>query len=248
MTRLPAFPIRFLAVALAALVLHAAAPLDPALGGWFKRAKPTRMVLLLAPAPVKDNGHGPHQGILCRVYFFAGAEPTPMKVKGDLAFSAYDRSKPLEKRPPDGLYEIPADRLPSHLRKDIVGDSYLFWLPFQSPDATGAIVQGRFETAKGHEVVSSIVSVDLMPTGSVEHTSAATASPSRSRVPLSAGAARSASRREPVPERSRTVASDATLRAPSTPTPPVATLGRPRQGVSRARANGPGAITRRAAN
>ena len=154
----------------------------------------------------------------------------------------------LEKRPPDGLYEIPADHLPSHLRKDIVGDSYLFWLPFQEPSATSVVVQGRFETAKGREVVSSIVSVDLKPTGSVEHTSASAASPSRQPMPKSTDAARNAFRRGPEAGRSRSAANDAVLSAPAIPTEPVATLGRPRQTRAPTRANRAAIVTGRAAN
>jgi hypothetical protein len=131
-------------------------------------AKPNRMVLLASASQMENNGQAPEPGMLCRIYFFEGSNPNPVKVSGDFELTAIDRSLPAAAGKPHGVYRVPAEQLPQHLRKDIVGNSYLFWLPYQPKQKTQLVVQGRFRSSKGADVVTSLTSVDLAPSLSVE--------------------------------------------------------------------------------
>jgi hypothetical protein len=128
-----------------------------------RKQQPTRMVLLISPSRAEDAVTPAQQGMMCRAYFFAGENPHPVEVDGDVAFTAYDRANPDINRKPDGVFQIPADRLPSHLRRDIVGNSYLFWLPYEPADSTQMLVQGKLQLSKRDALTSSVVSVDLSP-------------------------------------------------------------------------------------
>lgn len=128
---------------------------------WKKHHPPTRMVLMVTPSPVEGPGFKVHNGLICRAYFFAGKDAEPVQLKGgDIVFTAYDRSNP-DPQQPDGLYEIPESDMPKHLRKDIVGDSYVFWLPFNSDAASHVLVQGELKLPNGEVITSSAVSVEL---------------------------------------------------------------------------------------
>lgn len=121
------------------------------------------MVVVLTPSRMEEHGQGSRQGMLCRVYFFHGEDPIPVRAKGDLVFTAFDHSRGGKNREPDGKYEIKADELASHLRKDIVGDSYLFWFPYEPMQKTQVSLQGTFQSTSGPEVQSGVVAMEMLP-------------------------------------------------------------------------------------
>ncbi|MFO0944699.1 MAG: hypothetical protein U1D30_01940 [Planctomycetota bacterium] len=125
--------------------------------------EPDRMVVVLSPSRMEELGQGSRQGMLCRVYFFHGEDPVPVRAKGDLVFTAYDQSKGGKNREPDGKYEIKAEELASHLRKDIVGDSYLFWLPYEPTAKTQMSLQGRFNPPGREEFSSGVIAMEMVP-------------------------------------------------------------------------------------
>lgn len=129
---------------------------------WKSPEKATRMVLMLTPSSVESAGRTVHPGMMCRAYFFSGKTAKPVQVDGKVVFTAYDRGKP-DGSPPDGIYEIAPEELSKHLRQDIVGDSYVFWLPFEPAQATQVLVQGQLVYKDGTEITSSAVAVEMNP-------------------------------------------------------------------------------------
>lgn len=122
---------------------------------------PTRVLLMLTPSSAESHGRHLMQGIMCRAYFFVGENPHPVLVDGDVTLAAYDRSQMEEG--PKGLYVIPADRLKSHLRSDIIGDSYVFWLPYVVSDPMQVVVQAKYRAPEGDELISGMTSLEMRP-------------------------------------------------------------------------------------
>lgn len=166
--------------------------------------EPTRMVMVLAPTQMEQNGVPVHQGMMCRVYFFHEKDPIPVLADGDVVITAYEQPAREDgdvgvaddsgengavaptvaaardlNRPPDGLYQIPASELPGHVRKDIVGDSYLFWLPFDPKGKTQVLVQGFLKTRSGEQLTSGVVSLELEPVGTGNQATGAKRRPSQ---------------------------------------------------------------------
>lgn len=127
---------------------------------------PTRMVVLASPLPLEQLGVA-QQGILCRIYFFLNENPIPIQVNGDMRFVAYDRLHPNEDGTPIGVYEISAEDMENHRRKDVVGESYVFWLPYQPPTMTHVYIQADFTPRKKHaQPLMKIVTLELEPAAS----------------------------------------------------------------------------------
>lgn len=124
---------------------------------------PNKLLVLLTPQQMKINGAADRQGMMCRVYAFEAGNPVPIQIQGDLSFTAFDQTRTAANRQPDGKYEIPADKLASHMRKDMVGQSYLFWLPYDPVMKTQMSVQAKFTDQAGHEVISDVVTLELEP-------------------------------------------------------------------------------------
>lgn len=139
--------------------------------------EPTSMVMTLTPSIMAELEHGEQYGMLARVYFFNGEDPTPVKVDGRLSFVAYDRSKPGQNRPPDGTYSVSREEMPKHLRKDVLGPAYVCWLPFNSGRDTQVVVQSRFHSHQERELVSRIVTIDLKPTVRIDQVARRAGSP-----------------------------------------------------------------------
>ena len=127
-------------------------------------ARPDRLVVTASSSPLEDSNGQRHQGMLCRLYFFDGDDPQPVRVKGDLDLTAVDSKKRSDV--PKAKYAVPADKLASHLRKDLVGDSYLFWLPSPDQEPGRVLVRACFRPAgkrvKPQDALySKTVTVDL---------------------------------------------------------------------------------------
>jgi hypothetical protein len=129
-----------------------------------KPATPKKMLVLVTPMSA-DNGGRMQQGMLCRVYFHETENDRPIPVNGALVVRAHDQSFPLADGKPNGVFHVPADKLTGHLRSDIIGTSYVFWLPYEPQGPTRLMVQAAFEAAGGSVIESNAVALDIAPAG-----------------------------------------------------------------------------------
>lgn len=134
----------------------------------FKRSKvqtPTRIMLMTTPAPVETIQQSIVQGFMVRAYFFRGDNPEPVQVAGNLLFTVTDpKTAAGQAGQHNGIFQIPGDQLAKHFRPDVLGDSYLFWLPYDPPESSNVIVEARF-LAKGEKEIldSGVNRIELMP-------------------------------------------------------------------------------------
>ncbi len=141
----------------------------PLMGG----KAPTRILMLLSQAAQQDGNQPKVQGMMCRIYFFEGANPKPIHVDGELVVNVYDTKFPNEAKSdaavattavkPTAMFPVHKSKLPHHLRSDIVGDSYVFWFPYEPREATRLMVEAHFKPTAGHELVSNKVAIDIGP-------------------------------------------------------------------------------------
>ena len=130
--------------------------------------RPNRLIVSVAPNYIEKDGFPFHQGMYVRVHFFLNDEPLTMVAEGDMTFVAYDKSKngdPLAGGDPQpvGIYRIASDELSKHLRKDIIGDSYIFWLPYEPETPTQMVVNASFNPKYGEPFTSEPSVVHLTP-------------------------------------------------------------------------------------
>ncbi len=127
-----------------------------------KSAEPTQMVVTVQPSVLQEAGVPKHTGMMCRAYFFAGKDPVPMKVVGDWSVIAFESPEGSAENP-QGLYRVAAKDLDTHYRKDVVGDSYVFWFPYETSEAAQLQLQGTLKLADGKEIKSSWLKLRLDP-------------------------------------------------------------------------------------
>lgn len=133
-----------------------------------KAPTPTRMVMTCSEIPLESDGKPVHQGMLCRVYFFAGDGAYPVPANGALSFKMIDPVKGGPGRTPDGIYTVSAEEMPLHLRRDIVGDSYVFWLPYEPEMKTKVSLEASFTPHHQTQPVLGLVAVELNPVAAKE--------------------------------------------------------------------------------
>lgn len=121
----------------------------------------THHLLTLTPAPV-DNGDGTvGEGVLARVYFFSGSDPNPVRVAGDVQLTLFELTQPVTAdRAADGKYNISASELSKHQRRDIIGNTYVFILPYRVQQSTRALVKAVFNGENGSQEASSTVTIE----------------------------------------------------------------------------------------
>jgi hypothetical protein len=122
----------------------------------------SHIVLSADQMQLEKDGMPHHQGMLCRAYFFPGSDEIPVRISGDVVFTYYDMANG-EQSEPVGKYGITPEMLPGHYRKDVVGHSYVFWLPCEPPAKTKMRVVAAFHSASCPPVASKPVEVELMP-------------------------------------------------------------------------------------
>jgi hypothetical protein len=127
-----------------------------------REPEPTQMVVTVQPSVLQEGGIPKHTGMMCRAYFFAGKDPVPVKVVADWTCIAYEAPDGTPEKP-QGLYRVAAADLSTHYRKDVVGDSYVFWLPYETDRPAPLQVQGRLKLASGKEIQSSWIKIKLEP-------------------------------------------------------------------------------------
>ena len=130
---------------------------------------PTRMVLTLTQTPLEQNYTPVANGVICRVYFFVGKNAFPVHADGEMLLTAFDTSKPISAtRKPDGVYHIEAEKLSGHYRKDTIGDSYVFWLPYEPQVKSQIIFEASFTNSDGTVIKGSPISVEMEPLSNKE--------------------------------------------------------------------------------
>lgn len=131
------------------------------------KRRPNRMIVSVAPNYIEKDGFPFHQGMYVRAHFFLNDEPVTMPAEGEMTFIAYDKSKgdPTDGTNPTpvGVYRITKDELPKHQRKDIIGDSYIFWLPYEPSGPTQMVVNANFKPKYGEAFTSEPSIVHLTP-------------------------------------------------------------------------------------
>ena len=130
-------------------------------------AEPTRILTLLSPMSIGNGGKGLLQGMMCRVYFFREEGSPPIKVSGELVVTAHDPKNPIVdkagKQVANGVYMVDAQRLPGHMRRDQVGDSYVFWFPYEPKEESEIIVKVAFKSDTNRELEGNPVVINLKP-------------------------------------------------------------------------------------
>jgi hypothetical protein len=127
------------------------------------KRRPNRMIVSVAPNFVERDGFPFHQGMLVRVHFFLNDEPITMRADGEMTFVAYDKGKNGDNPTPVGLYRISNEEMLKHLRHDIVGDTYVFWLPYEPESPTQMVVNASFKPKYGDPYTSEPSVVHLTP-------------------------------------------------------------------------------------
>jgi hypothetical protein len=129
----------------------------------FLTAVPNKMVVSVSPNHIERDGLPFHQGMFCRIHFFHNDEPMPLAVDGNIQIMAYDRAKNGDNPIPVGVYQINGEQLAKHKRKDFIGTSYVFWLPYEPEKPTDMIVSASFKPSRGEAFSSNPSTVHLMP-------------------------------------------------------------------------------------
>jgi hypothetical protein len=158
--------LRGIALFLAATLVGCATPSVEVFKHTYEKLKrrPNRLIVSVAPNYIEKDGFPYHQGLLVRVHFFLNEEPIPMRAEGTIRFVAYDKSKMGDGEPePVGIYVIKPEDLPKHLRKDIIGESYVFWLPYEPAAPTQVVVNASFQPTYGDLISTEPSTVHLSP-------------------------------------------------------------------------------------
>ncbi|HVJ79620.1 MAG TPA: hypothetical protein VNC50_01010 [Planctomycetia bacterium] len=127
------------------------------------RKAPVKMVVNLSQTHLEKDSMPYHQGMVATVYFFDADERNSLAVDGDIHFVAYDKAKHGDEPKPVGEYDIPAAKLQTHKKKDLIGDTYTFWLPYEPEQKTTMVVVASHRPKRGVPMVSEPSSIALTP-------------------------------------------------------------------------------------
>jgi len=159
--------VRWIAVFFAALSVGCTSPATMSVTlkeTWEKiKRRPNRLIVSASPNYIEKDGFPFHQGLFVRAHFFINDDPITMQADGEMTFTVYDKAKNGETPTPVGLYRISNEDMPKHLRKDIVGDSYVFWLPYEPETPTQMVVNASFRPPYGDPYTAEPSIVHLTP-------------------------------------------------------------------------------------
>jgi hypothetical protein len=112
------------------------------------------------------------QGFVGKIYLFGGDGSQTITAPGKFMFCAYNDSKGRvepgnEHIKPDRVWEFRESELRSMLKKDLVGWSYSFWLPYGPPDSSERLCSMIvvFTPEQGQKVISETSLVTLPAVG-----------------------------------------------------------------------------------
>lgn len=124
----------------------------------------TQIFAIWADAGVYADGSPVGQGLAGRIYLFGAEGIHPVFATGTLAVYVYDESSPSG-RPvqPSFQREFTPEELVRHEARDIIGPSYLVWIPITDRPLAGRklSILVRFSHPSGQETLSGMASVDI---------------------------------------------------------------------------------------
>jgi hypothetical protein len=123
--------------------------------------KPTQMLVTLTNWPLLADGEKVIPGVMARVYFFEEKQPAPVRVAADLEFAAYDHRGAGGSKEPFNKCTVAAAEMATHLRKDVVGESYLFWFACDQATSQQLVVNVTCRVKSSDKALNQVVAVDL---------------------------------------------------------------------------------------
>lgn len=131
----------------------------------FSQAVPDEMVVTVSPMPLENEDRQRHQGLFCRVYFFANKEPIPIKTRGKLTAVATDSR--LASDDTTSTFAVEASEFRDHERKDLVGECYVFWFPYEPKEDCDLNVHLTFQATGSDRTIHQSVQIHLSPSSTV---------------------------------------------------------------------------------
>lgn len=122
---------------------------------------PDEMVITVSPMPLENDEKQRHQGMFCRVYFFAHQSPTPISTRGDLSVVASDCRQASDETTTS--FHVAASEFSSHERKDLVGACYVFWFPYEPLGPSDVQLDVTFQPQGGKRALTQSVKLHLEP-------------------------------------------------------------------------------------
>ena len=124
---------------------------------------PRKLIPVWTDTILHTTGQNPTRGFGGRLMFYGSDETKAIQVDGTLVVYAWDDTDAKSMQSPDRKYVFPADKLSSHYSSSKVGDSYSFWIPW---DSVGQPMQKvmlicRFVARAGGEITSTPAHVVL---------------------------------------------------------------------------------------
>lgn len=124
---------------------------------------PGKLIPVWTDTILHTDGEKPTRGFGGRLMFYGSDETTAIEVDGSLIVYAWDDTESKLLQAPDRKYVFSAEKLSSHCSESKVGDSYSFWIPW---DSVGQPMQKvmlicRFIARGGGEITSTPAHVVL---------------------------------------------------------------------------------------
>lgn len=124
---------------------------------------PRKVIPVWTDTILHTNGKKPTRGFGGRLMFYGSDENKAIEVDGSVIVYAWDDTDSKSLQSPDRKYVFPAEKLSTHYSQSKVGDSYSFWIPW---DSVGEPMQKvmlicRFVSKGGGEITSTPAHVVL---------------------------------------------------------------------------------------
>jgi hypothetical protein len=124
-------------------------------------AKPVQALAAAEATHLERDGMPAHQGLMVKTHFFSSSQDVPVKVKGTVVVNVYDMNHGEQGKPAASL-TVPPDRLEVHYRKDFIGPSYSFWVPYEPPAKAHVRIAVALHNSGG-ALAAAPIETDLMP-------------------------------------------------------------------------------------
>ena len=126
----------------------------------------TQISMIWSDAALYVNGTAVAEGLAGRIYLFGADRVRPVFATGKLSVYVYDESPPFGRRvKPEFQWEFTAEELAQHETRDIIGPSYLVWVPVTDKPLAGRKLSMlvRLTEPSGRETLSGMASVEVPP-------------------------------------------------------------------------------------
>lgn len=134
---------------------------------WFREEPefltPTRVIPVWTDTVLHQAGKQGTRGCGGRIMFYRGDSKRAIRVDGSLIVYAWDETQSADRQKPDRKFVFRADDLQRHYSESKIGDSYSFWLPWDTVggEQTQLTLIARFIDRNGGEVTSAPARVIL---------------------------------------------------------------------------------------